>query len=35
MTSQINECNMQVVNPIKQDKLLEDGLPTLESKTSY
>jgi len=31
MTSQIGGCNTQVVNPIKQDQLLEEGLPTFES----
>jgi hypothetical protein len=31
MISQISGCNTQVVNPIKQDQLLEEGLLTLES----
>jgi hypothetical protein len=31
MTSQIGGCNTQVVNPINQDQLLEEGLPTFES----
>jgi hypothetical protein len=35
MTSKINGCNTQAINPIKQDQVLEEGLPTLESTTTF
>jgi hypothetical protein len=31
MTSQISGCNTQVVDPIKEDRLLEEGLIIFES----
>jgi len=35
MTNQINGCNTQVINPIRQYQLLEEILPIFKSTRTY